>query len=322
MKLRSAFICIICVICGCSAALADATQLKPSFTWSDRRPIAALHIASPEWCSAANPAGWLFDKSIDIATPTDQANLRQRFLVYADGALKVMHELDAQGMIVWNIDGARLGSFLGCPDQAVLLNPEIGGFADEFFARFRAQKFKVGCCIRPVELDLKTGQLSAAQDPYESLLRKAKFARARWKCQLFYVDTNMYAAPGVQPPQYVAILSSAIFERLHKALPDCLFIPEHEKIWGSGEVDPGYYQRTAPYMELRMGETGTPAALRSIVPGAFSVINVTEGDTTGKATVDALVESAKLGDILLINGWWRSDQIGDIIKIRQSAQRN
>lgn len=313
-------LCLLCLfaslrLCGESFA-ADAT-LKPSFTWSDRRPIAALYVANDESCSAANPAGWLFDKSIDIATPTDLANLRRRFLDYADGAIKVMHEIDAQGGIVWNIDGARHGSFLGCPDQAVLLNPEIGGFADEFFARFRAQKFKVGVCIRPLELDLKTGQLAPAADAYQSLLRKAKFARARWKCQLFYIDTNLIAAPAVDPPQYVSLIPAAVFERLHKDLPDCLFIPEHERIWGNGQVDPGYYQRTAPYMELRGGEVGTPAPVRTIVPGAFSVLNVSEGDIPGN--LPALIESTKAGDILMINGWWRSDQINDLLKLRAAA---
>jgi hypothetical protein len=310
------FLCVLAVLATFSPSL-FAQTLKQSVTWSDRRPIAAIHVASDECRSESNPAGWLFDKSIDIATEAGKSALRQRFNAWADSSIKVMKEIDAQGMIVWEIDGCRLGSYLGCPDQAEALNPEMGGLADEFFARFRAQRFKTGVCIRPVELDIKSGKLVPAPDPYASLLRRARYAHDRWGCRLFYIDTNLVAAPGVDPPQYVGLMPSAICERLNKALRGCLFIPEHEQVWGNGQVDLGYYQHTAPYMELRMAETGTPPAVRAITPGAFSVLNISEGDCT--KNFDALVQAAKAGDIFLVNAWWRSPEIDPLLKIRKAT---
>lgn len=284
-----------------------ADTLPMSITWIDRRPITAIHVASDLRRSATNPAGWLFDPSIDI---NDAPALKARFMAWADSSIAVMKELNAQGMVVWNIDGARFGSFLGCPDQAIEINPEIGGYADEFFARFRAQRFKVGVCIRPGEFDKSTGKLIPAADPYASLLRKAAFARTRWKCTLFYVDSNVLLAPGTD--QVVSILPSAIFARLHRALPDCLFLPEHEKVWGNGSVDIGYYQGTAPYQELRGGDTGTPAIARAAVPGAFSVLNISDGDVAGNLA--ALQAAVAKGDILMMNGWWRNGVEVDAIK--------
>jgi hypothetical protein len=292
------------------ATVNPGATLAPTFTWADRRPIGALHIASPELRSPSNPSGWFHDPALNAADPVA---LRNRFLAYADGAIGVMREANAQGMIVWQIDGTRYGQFLGCPDIATKINPELTpALAAEFFARFRAAGFLVGVCIRPEEFDEATGQLTPAADPYESLLRKASFARREWKCRLFYVDTNMMAAPGVKPAQYKALIPAAVFARLHKALPDCLWIPEHELVWGVGVNDLGYAQTTVAYQELRGGDLGTPAAVRAACPGAFSVLNISEGDVG--ANQAALNAAVRAGDILLWNSWWRNGVEMDALK--------
>jgi hypothetical protein len=170
-----------------------------------------------------------------------------------------MKDLNAQGMIVWEIDGgsaSRNAMYMGSPDYAVALNPELyygrhgqygdkGGIVDDFFAKYRAAGFTVGVCIRPCEFNIETHVMEDSPDPYATLLRKAQFAHDTWGCRIFYIDTNTYHVADFP------ILPATIFARLRKALPSCLFIPEHEDIvYGSYKYE-DYYLYTAPYADGR-----------------------------------------------------------------------
>jgi hypothetical protein len=287
-------------------------EMKDKFTWRDRRPIAALHVASSGHTSTMNPSGYLFDLSLNVQ---DRDEMTRRFHEYAKGAIETMKSFNAQGGIIWEIDGCRYGSYLGCPDLALTLNPEMYGIVNEFFSTFRVNGFKMGVCIRPGEFDFVQGKLVPPRDYFTNLLVKARYARETWKCRLFYVDTNfencgqqVLDAYGhlVDPPLLPAIL----FARLHQALPDCLFIPEHENV--------DYHLWTAPYRELRMSETGTPANIRENVSNAFSVLFLSDGNIDGeliRENASEIKASLARGDIAMVNGWFKSRETEEVAKM-------
>ena len=86
---------------------------------------------------------------------------------------------------------------------------------------------------------------------------------------------------------------ASVFERLSTALlkqgVTALLMPEHQTV--------RYYGSTAPYDELRGGVISTPESVRRIYPGAFTVINIADGDIDGHRA--ALVQAVRRGDILV-----------------------
>lgn len=274
-----------------------------NLNWLDRRPISMLHLSDGAWPGdwSKNPARWLFDHALDAMNPT---LLRERFMAYADGSIAVMREMNAQGCII-EIDGARWpeAMYLGSPDTAVKNNPELAPFINSFFARFRSAGFLVGVYLRPHEFDPVTGWRDSP-DPLGTLFRKIEYARRVWKCKLYYVDTNCWHVANWP------ILPAEFFGYLNRAFPGCLFIPEHE--------DTAYHRYTAPYRELRMGETQTPIEVRAAVPGAFSVIFTDGGNPRGY--FDELTAAVRRGDILAANGWWRSPDVVATGEIWRAAQ--
>lgn len=271
--------------------------LSRQFTWTDRRPIAALHVADEAHRSLTNPAGWLFDPTIDITTQAGLLDFKLRVITSVNTALSIMRRINAQGMIMWDADGARYGTYLGCPDLALDLNPELNIIGlGSFFLRFRVAGFRCGVCIRPVEFNFETSKLEDSTDPFATLYRKAKFAHDRLGCTLFYVDSN--GDPNLPLP-------ATIFARLQKSFPDCLFIPEHE--------DRSYYLFTAPYLALENRETSTPQSVRDDIEDAFGVININTGDI--QTNFNSLKAAVNRGDILLVDGGWEHPRLADTVKL-------
>lgn len=305
------------------------TTLEPAFHWADRRPIGIIHVADgyPRGY-INNPATWLFDPSIDIGSDQGLQDLANKFKAYVDRALPILKDLNAQGIICWEIDGGRFPNqmYLGSPDYTTVLNPElnygrhgiygeVGGIVDDFFASFRKEHLKVGVCLRPCEFNIETHVMEDSKDPYSTLLRKAQYAHDRWGCRIFYVDTNTYHVADFP------ILPATIFARLHKALPNCLFSPEHEDIWYPTEYKyEDYYLYTAPYAEARMNEFDVEAKTLKNIPRAFQLINCSGGDTKNPEVQKKLIASVKRGNILMIDSWWRHPQIQDVIEIYKAAQ--
>lgn len=305
------------------------TTLDLHFTWKDRRPIAVMHVADSYLRgSTTNPATWLMDPTIDVTTEAGLKDFQKKMMDYADRAIAIMKDLNAQGMIVWEIDGGRFQNamYMGSPDYAVALNPELyygrhgqygekGGIVDDFFAKYRAAGFTVGVCIRPCEFNLETHVMEDSPDPYATLLRKAKFAHDTWGCRLFYIDTNTYHVADFP------ILPATIFARLRKALPSCLFIPEHEDIFYGSYKYEDYYLYTAPYADGRQEPLEVfPYVLKNI-PGAFQVVNCSGADTKAPENRVKFIQSVKKGNILMIDSWWRNDQIQDVIEIYAEAKK-
>lgn len=288
---------------------------KRNFTWPDpfgrlehdNRPIAAIHVAAQEGRSATNPAGWMADPAIDIA---DTAALRRRFAERMHQVIESMKAMNAQGGITWDLDGARFGTYLGLPSQALALNPELGSIADGFHAGIRAAGFKSGCAIRPAKLVDGTIVTAPLSEAYDILLREAAYARGRWKCRLIYVDSDVRAA---QPPtvrnewQWGPLLPAALFARLHKELPDVLWSVEHE--------NEDHYFNSAVYAEV--DDQVPPPWVKEYLPSAFAVININPILDRLDANRDRLIELVRAGNILLANAGLAdslSAQIGDIYR--------
>ncbi len=263
--------------------------------WPDRRPIGQLVLSSvaDQHKSPTNPRGWLNDPTIDVTSEAGRARFRGRLLAYADQSVRILRDMNAQGAIVWDAEGQEFPhatSYLGDP-RALPPEMENGALLDAFFARLRAAGLRTGICIRPQRpvrpvygAPAEAFQIAVA-DPAANLAEKITYARKRWNCTLFYIDSN--GDPNVPD-------DANVFRRLAKAFPDVLLIPEHQNT--------AYFASTAPYDELRGGIAGTSGAVRRVYPDAFSVIAVQDGPI--QARHSDLVASVAHGDVLLFRAWF------------------
>ncbi len=196
--------------------------------------------------------------------------------------------MNAQGMIVWDLEGeqySKLG-YVGDPRVLLTLAPEMEsqGVVDEYFKKFTDAGLRVGVTIRGQHLvQTKTGwkQVQSA-DPYKVMASKIAYARTHWGATLFYIDSNALLKTS-------QLYDASIFKRLADRFPDVLLIPEHENT--------RYYASTAPYAELRLGTTQTPDSVLQAYPSAFSVICTMGGDVV--ANHDQLVAAVRQGNILM-----------------------
>lgn len=266
--------------------------------WQDRRPINSLFLSSSNTGYPTNPRGWWNDKTVDVTTKEGLEKFKARLLQFADTSVAISRDMDAQGMILWDVEGQQYPhaiSYLGDPRS---LPPELDGVIDEFFKRFRDAGLRTGLCVRP-QRPMRPAytdwvwQIEVA-DPAENLISKIAEAKKRWGCTLFYVDSN--GDPSLP-------MDASVFRRVAEAHPDVLLIPEHENLC--------YYAYTAPYNQLNMGVASTTAIVRHVYPGAFSVLQVADGPVDQRRA--ELVTAVRSGDILLFRGWF-ADPYNDKVK--------
>ncbi|BDI32084.1 hypothetical protein CCAX7_41350 [Capsulimonas corticalis] len=288
----------------------------PTLQWKDRRPIGTLHLAvsEPQYHSASNPRGWLMEPTMDVVSERGRAAFRKRIMDYADESVKFLQEMNAQGMVTWDIEGEeypQATTYIGDPRLTKTLAPEMDAIADEYFKKFTDAGLKTGLCVRPQILrhTAAATEQTEISDPAKVvgvLYDKMVYAHKRWGCTLFYVDSN--GDPNV--PYDPAIFHN-VAVKLKKSGISALIMPEHQNT--------RYYADTAPYDELRLGVTTTPADIRDVYPGAFSAIYAPDGPLDKDH--DALVAAVKRGDILMFRGWWADPQNPQISKIYQDAGR-
>ncbi len=302
--------------------------------WPDRRPIGMLIASSVGHTSKTNPRGWFNDKRIDITTPEGKEAFRERAMKYADNSIRVLKGMDAQGMILWDVEGSENPhpvTYIGDPRLVEKTAPEMDAVADEFFGKFREAGLRTGVCIRPSRVYFdpekkkwrhNTGSTwgSGVEAEYEDirpekvpdwlfypvarrLADKIAYAKKRWGASIFYIDTNgIHRFYGQKPDMknLWILLSAQMYRAVREEHPDVLLIPEH--VWckeGSGATTWAY---AAPYMELDLRGYGTPAWVQRVFPKSFSVINVTDGPFDKQR--EKLVEAVRNGDILLFRGWF------------------
>ncbi|HLY11401.1 MAG TPA: hypothetical protein VKW04_19010 [Planctomycetota bacterium] len=290
-------------------------SVRPTLKWTDRRPIGYLVLSTSDTKWPKNPRGWFLDRTLDASSDA----FRKRALEYADFSVHSLKGMGAQGAIVWDIEGQEFPhavSYLGDPRLLAELAPEMEPVADEFFKRLREAGLRTGICIRPSRIVKNAGTNPAlgktryahvaVDDLVGELAAKIEYAKKRWDCTLFYIDSNIM--PG---PNDANLVPAAMMETLAARFPDTLLIPEH--------ANARYWASTAPYRELRGGTASTPELVREIYPGAFSILNTADGPIAQRRA--EVVEAAKRGDILMFRAWW-NDPANELVRgILDDARR-
>ena len=283
--------------------------------WNDHRPIGAIFLAGPQINVASNPRRWIVNfGDIDITNDKGKAAFRAALLKLADNSVQVLKDTGAQGMITWDPEGEEfLGAcYYGDPRLVPSLAPEmefkndgVKSVIDEYFEKFRAAGLKVGVCIRPQGIAMVDGKPvhQAADDEHAAqiLRERIAYAKQRWGCTLFYVDSTATVSGSLNPD---------VFKAVADAYPDVLLIPENESM--------RYFAYSAPlnsYVHHRV--TSTPAGARMVYPKAFSVLMAPDGDRPEDH--HALVSAVRRGDILLFNGWYHSDGAKKIKRLYEEA---
>src|SRR5438094_2752108 len=202
--------------------------------WNDRRPIGAIFLASSGINVATNPRRWIMNEGkIDITTDLGKDAFRTALLKMADNSIKVLKDTNAQGMITWDPEGQEfLGScYYGDPRLTPVLAPETESkddrgmsAVDEYFDKFRRAGLKVGVCLRPQQITMMDGKpvqgAANNQQAAQVLKDKLAYAKERWGCTLFYIDSTVVVT--------VESLDSEVFKTVANAYPDVLLIPENE----------------------------------------------------------------------------------------------
>ena len=285
--------------------------------WKDHRPIGAIFLAGPQINVASNPRRWTMNfGEIDVANDKGKAAFRAALLKLADNSVQVLKDIGAQGMITWDPEGEEFigACYYGDPLLVPTLAPEMEFKNDgaksaigEYFEKFRAAGLKVGVCIRPQQIEVVDGKPvhHAAEDEHAAqiLRERIAYAKQRWGCTLFYVDSTATAYTWINPD---------VFKAIADAYPDVLLIPENESM--------RYFAYSAPlnsYVHHRI--TSTPVGARLVYPKAFSVLMAPEGDRPEDHA--ALLDAVQHGDILLFNGWYMNEGAMKIKKIYEEATR-
>ncbi len=270
------------------------------FKWDDRRPIISTMIGDkfpfhePEGLELKKPA---------VGARAEE--VRTLLLKHADQLIEEMKDINAQGVIVWNIEGngPDYMKYVGDPHMVEYLCPEADAVADEFFKKIRDAGFKVGVCLRPSVISVKEEKNAAFADkhnlknpfsyfhdyphakraPADILAEKVDYAKKRWGCTLFYVDTNHAAGfwpktdeeKAAWPKEkdgklkwYHELLNEDVWAEVLKRHPDILFTIEHTPLI--------QYTVNAPYDEWNTPADGTPAVVRATWPDAFKCLVIKE----------------------------------------------
>jgi hypothetical protein len=290
-----------------------------SVDWPDRRPIGALFLARDNAGWKGNPRGWFNDEHLDVTTPGGREEFRRALLAYADRSVQLLREMNAQGMIVWDVEGEQFPhpnpTYIGNPGMLARIAPEMDEVVDEFFHKFTEASLRVGVLLRPQHLEFAKPDRYEQKEYYfdsdaiyDELDRKIAYARRRWNCSLFYIDSNFGF-------WNFGLYDIGIFERLHEKYPDALLVPEFENA--------SYFSCCAPYYDPAALEkwpgTRTPAWEHyTTSPKAFSVVYT--GNVDLARVRQPILDAVRHGNILLYRSWWRGPEFEEVKRISAEAQ--
>lgn len=266
--------------------------------WTNRKPILAFFLSSRTAVRPQNPRGWLGWKPTlisDATSKTGRVYFAKELLMLATNAAAEAASMDAQGIIVWDLEGWGVprAVYNGEPDD---LPPEMEAVVDDFFAVLKSRGAEVGVTVRSQKVwrPVYNADTGPGHQNYEmldiegSLTAKISYCKSRWDCKLFYIDSNSVGVM-VQPFEF--------YRAIALANPDVLLIPESSRAL--------YFPYTAPYMVTpdfgggNLVGTDTPEPVKAMWPRAFDVIKVNHT----APYYDALVASVRRGDILLCNAF-------------------
>lgn len=275
--------------------------------WPDRRPIAVSFLCNSATGWKTNPRGYFQDSRVDVTTEDGVKAFGERLMKYADNCIAHMKPMDAQGIIVWDIEGQEqphMVSYIGDPRALAKLSPEMERFSDAFMKKFRDAGFKTGITIRPTEI-FETKDLGhpwdhrETKDPVANMSDKIKYAQKRWGCTIFYLDSSVFGAFNVTEEQKKEvknipwIMPEKMLEKLTKLHPDCLISPEFARR--------DLYRFGAPYSSPNLGDGGTDPLIRRLWPQAFRLI-MSRQDLMEKRW-EQYADSVEKGDVLMFCCW-------------------
>jgi hypothetical protein len=279
--------------------------------WPSRAPIGALFLATSQQHPPKNPRGWFLNAAdVDVTTEEGLKKWRRRLMDHADASIKILKEIGAQGMITWDPEGQEYprAAFYGSPHLASKLAPETDfkddgqfGALDEYFARFRAAGLRTGLTLRPqrVIFDGDGPLQEEADDPAGELLAKIDYARRRWGCTIFYIDSTT----GKQGP-----LPADVMKTLAERHPDVLLLPENESL--------RYFAYSAPLNSFAHHNVAqTPPSVREVYPDAFSAIMMTAPLEQTAAGFERLAAAVEAGDIMIVNAWYGGEHIAAVKRL-------
>lgn len=276
-------------------------QEKPiepvQWPWKDRRPIGMVMLASHNGSTET-------DNYMNGEIP-----LSEWLVIHANNCIANMKEINAQGCIVWDPEGQKFPRPFTYYGDPILAKPEI----DIFFKTITDAGFRVGVCIRPDQIVRNKDGWPihfTVASAYENLKKKIEYAVNRWKCSLFYTDSNvgenLWKPTDPQTGKTLEIdnthgagnlMPVNIFSDLFRDFPGCLFIPE----WANDD----YRKYTMPYYHKH-----------EPVPGNGGWV-VDCGDTL--LSIDQLTEIVKKGNILMGRVFWSG--ASELSKIKQAYEQ-
>ena len=290
--------------------------------WPDRRPIGVIFLANSNQKWPTNPRGYFNDRNVDITTEAGQAAFRERLLKMADNTVARLKDMDAQGVIIWDIEGGEMPhaiTYLGDPRVLPDHAPEMDAVADEFFARFADAGFKTGVTIRPSKIITRpsTGQPAHQQvdDAIADMSDRIAYAKERWGSTIYYMDTNVTWPIDTRPIEEdltrgmwqgnATLIPTDRMVELAKQHPDTLIFPEFPRF--------GYYSAVGIYGETKTGgRVRTPADVRAIYPDAMTVWKL--GDVDFQIEWEGLLAGALDGDVQVFRAWF-NDWANDFVKL-------
>jgi HEAT repeat protein len=279
-----------------------------SLKWPDRRPIATAFLCNSATGWKTNPRGYFQDSRVEVTTGDGVKAFGERLMKYADICITNMNKMDAQGIIVWDLEGQEMPhmiSYIGDPRQLAKLSPEMDRFADAFMKKFRDAGFRTGITIRPTEAYQPNvaGQLPwnqrEVEDPVATMSAKIKYAQKRWGCTIFYLDSSVFGDGLLTEAQKKEmhgipwVMPAGMLEKLTKRHPDCLIAPEF--------AGRDLYRFGAPYSSPNLGEGGTDPLIRRLWPQAFRLI-MSRQDLMEKRW-EQYADSVEKGDVLMFCCW-------------------
>ena len=293
---------------------AYAAKYPSELRWPDRRPIASSFLATSVAGYKTNPRGWFLDPSLNVYTAAGRKAFGDELSKYVDQCIAHCKKLDAQGIIVWDLEGQEMPhatSYLADPRMLAKVAPEMDPLADGMFAKYRRAGLRVGVTIRPTRVaKADQGRPGWMQqdvaDQTAEIDAKIAYARRRWGCTLFYVDSDVdFVKDAAGKVLSDPAMSAESFQTLARHNRGCLLMPEHKT--------DRYWAYTAPYSEFRLGFDGTPDMVRVAYPHAFSVMQVVDGpNLADPGPAGTLAADIKRGDVLLFRPWWDDPQTADI----------
>jgi HEAT repeat protein len=287
---------------------ADYAQAHPmTLAWNDRRPIGTIFYAHPGMHWQTNPRGFNFGKAAqnDVFSEEGRKQFEEAALAYADRCLANLKAMHAQGVIVWDLEGEEMHhmiSYVGDPRRMPEVAPEMDRVIDAFMKKFTDAGLKVGITIRPTEYFEQTpGKRDWSHrevaDPVALMSEKIAYARKRWGCTLFYLDSNVFSTDWVKYPREANVpwtMPVAMIKALHEKHPDVLVIPE----WSNLE----YHRYSAPYASCNIGQLGSNPVIRGAWPASFQVVAV--NTELLERHWDTYVANVQGGDVLFFPCWY------------------